>query len=108
MLLDFVVSEEAVRIWAEQGQMAPPVDMEVDDWQVSPLLAEALDLAAGARARPIWRRGSADFGFAIGPAAPEGFEAAMRDGFRAVMTGKRTPEQEASDLEVAWEVGRGE
>ena len=103
MLLDFVLSDEAIRIWVEAGGIAPPVEFDVGGWQVSPLRGAVLDLAAEARTQSIWRAARADLGFALGPAAPDAFAAAMDDGFRALLAGERTPERFAAALQLAWE-----
>ncbi len=106
MLLDFVLSDEAVRIWVEVGGMAPPVAFDVGGWQISPLRGTVLDLAAEAREQPFWRAARAELGFTLAPAAPQGFAAALDDGFRAMLAGERTPEQFAADLQLAWEAER--
>lgn len=101
-LLDFLVSEEAVRIWVEEGRMAPPLRFDVGGWRVSPLQSTLLDLPARARRRSPARASRVEFGYQIGPVAPPGFEAAIAAGLRAVLNGEAAPERVATELQAVW------
>lgn len=102
MLLDFLLSDVAARIWVEEAGIVPPVRVDADGWTVPPGVGTALEAinAAGAR-RPGSILGPA-LGYALDPGFPEGFRAALDDGFRALLAGETTPERLADDLERAW------
>lgn len=101
MLLDFVVSEEAARIWVEEGGMAPPLAVDVGGWRLTALQENALDLAAETRRRSIFRA-RVDAGYAIDPIDPDGFARAVVDGLAATLAGTSTPEETATELQLAW------
>jgi raffinose/stachyose/melibiose transport system substrate-binding protein len=49
--------------------------------------------------------GGPQFGYNIDVLAPPAFNDEMQNGFQAILAGKKTPEQEAADLQAAWEKG---
>lgn len=102
MLLDFMVSPEAARIWVERGGITPPVGFDVGGWDLSPLRETVLDQSARARRRSLIRSTRVEFGYDLGSVAPAGFEPALATGLLAVLSGNQTPERVANDLQLAW------
>ncbi|MCD6033863.1 MAG: hypothetical protein K0S78_6049, partial [Thermomicrobiales bacterium] len=47
------------------------------------------------------------FGYNVDVLAPPEFNEMMLSGFQAILVGDKTPEQQATDLEAAWEEGMG-
>ena len=45
------------------------------------------------------------FGYNVDVLAPPEFNDAMQNGFQAILAGDKTPEQQAADLQAAWEEG---
>jgi raffinose/stachyose/melibiose transport system substrate-binding protein len=100
MLLDHLYSDTSARIWVEKGRYIPPVAFDPTGWDLTPLLAFAVQTMQGVAT------GTTDLGYFIDPAAPEAFNAMMQDGFQAVLAGTKTPEQQLADLQKAWDEGQ--
>lgn len=92
--LDFLASEEHGAWTVENLHTIPPIDLEVESLDVSPLFAQVLEdtetISEGA-----------GFGYNIDVMVSDAFNEAMYDGMQAVLTGQRTPEEVAADLEAA-------
>ena len=95
--LDFLVSPEAAKIWAEQGNIALPVTLDTSDLEVSPLFKTVIDVLNSAAG------GETQLGYNIDVLVPPEFNDAMLSGFQAILAGDKTPEQQAADLQAAWE-----
>lgn len=95
--LDYLYSPEtAARLVGEAG-MFLPMDVDTTGMDLSPLAQTVLDtFAKGAS-------GEADFGYNIDVIAPPEFNDTMLNGFQAILAGDKTPEQQAADLQAAWE-----
>ncbi len=92
--VDFLASEEHGQWTVENLHTIPPQEIETEGLEVSPLLAQVLeDTAAVTEDR--------DFGYNIDVMVPDAINEAMYDGFQAVLTGQRTPQQVAASLEAA-------
>lgn len=98
LLLDYIFSPEAVRIWVEKANYIPPVPFDSTGWTVPPLFRTALDTLATASGDPGKGPG---LGFYINHAVPEAFVSRMRDGSQAVLAGRKTPEQLAAEFQQA-------
>jgi ABC-type glycerol-3-phosphate transport system substrate-binding protein len=101
-LLDFLVSEEAAKVWAEQGSTAVPVTLDTTGLEVSPLLATVLGVLNSAA------QGDIQLGYNIDVLAPPEFNEVMQSGFQAILAGDKTAEQQAADLQAAWEEAMAE
>lgn len=95
--LDFLISPEAATIWAEQGNIALPVTLDTSDLEVSPLFKTVLDVLNAASA------GEIQLGYNIDVLVPAAFNEVMLSGFQAILAGDKTPEQQAADMQAAWE-----
>ena len=45
------------------------------------------------------------FGYNVDVLAPPEFNDMMQNGFQAILAGDKTPEQQAADLQAAWQEG---
>jgi raffinose/stachyose/melibiose transport system substrate-binding protein len=95
--LDFLISPEAAKIWAEEGSVALPVTLDTGELNVSPLFKTVLDVLNSASA------GETQLGYNIDVLVPAAFNEVMQSGFQAVLAGDKTPEQQAADMQAAWE-----
>jgi raffinose/stachyose/melibiose transport system substrate-binding protein len=95
--LDFMISPESAKIWAEVGNTALPVTLETDGLEVSPLFLTVLDVLNSAAV------GESELGYNIDVLVPSAFNEVMQSGFQAVLNGDKTPEEQAADLQAAWE-----
>lgn len=101
-LLDFMISPESARIWAEQGNTPLPVVLDTADLEVSPLFKSVLDALNAASA------GETQLGYNIDVLVPAAFNEVMQSGFQSVLAGDKTPEQQAADMQAAWEAAIAE
>jgi raffinose/stachyose/melibiose transport system substrate-binding protein len=95
--LDFLISPESVELWAEQANTALPVTIDTSTLEASPLLTtviEALNSAA---------TGEIQLGYNIDVLVPPEFNDAMLNGFQAMLAGDKSAEQQAADMQAAWE-----
>jgi raffinose/stachyose/melibiose transport system substrate-binding protein len=95
--LDFMISPESAKIWAEVGNTALPVTLETEGLDVSPLFLTVLDVLNSAAA------GESKLGYNIDVLVPAEFNEVMQSGFQAVLNGDKTAEEQAADLQAAWE-----
>jgi len=100
--LDFLVSPEAAKVWAEQGNIPLPVRLDTSTLEVSPLLASVIEVLNSAAA------GEIQLGYNIDVLVPPEFNDAMLTGFQAILAGDKTPEQQAADMQAAWEAAIAE
>ena len=100
--LDFLISPEAAKIWAEEGDTPIPVQLDPSELDVSPLLRSVLEVLNQAASDEI------QLGYNIDVLAPAEFNDVMLNGFQAILAGDKTPEQQAADLQAAWEEAMAE
>ena len=96
-LLNYLVSDEAAKVWAETGGSVPAVRSNTADWTLSPLTETMLDLTEATR-RPF----GPDLGYQLDPALPAPFAAAIDESLAAVEAGEVTPELVATRLQMLW------
>jgi raffinose/stachyose/melibiose transport system substrate-binding protein len=92
--LDFLQSEEHGRWTIENLNTIPPRPMNTADLDVPPLMTQVLNDTAKVGA-------GGDFGHNIDVMVSDKFNEAMYDGVQAVLTGQRTAEEVAANLETA-------
>lgn len=92
--LDFLFSEEAVKIWIEEMNMIPPVQLNPADYQVPELMRFTLETL---------QRDAEKMGYNINVLTPENFNNVMNDGFQEVLNGTKDAKQQADDLQKAME-----
>ncbi len=95
--LDYLISPEAAVVWAEQGNTPLPVTLDTSELDVSPLLGSVLEVLNEASS------GEIELGYNIDVLVPPEFNEAMQSGFQAVLAGDKTAEEQAADLQAAWE-----
>lgn len=99
LFLDYIFSEEAVKIWIEDAGFIPPVQADTSGLDVPPLLQFVLEtLQAAGKGE-----GDVQLGWNVDLLVPEEFDTMMRDGFQAVMADLKTPEEQLADLQAIWE-----
>jgi raffinose/stachyose/melibiose transport system substrate-binding protein len=92
--LDFLASEEHGQWTVENLHTIPPMPIETEGLDVSPLFAQVLEDTA-----TISEGGG--FGYNIDVMVTDAVNEALYDGVQAVLTGQRTPEEVAADLQAA-------
>jgi raffinose/stachyose/melibiose transport system substrate-binding protein len=91
-LLDYLFSPEAARLWIEGASFIPPIEVNVDDFQIPELMRFVItNLQENAEL----------MGFNIDVLTPSNFNTVMFDGFQEVLAGTRTAQEQADALEAA-------
>ncbi|CAA9334537.1 MAG: ABC transporter, substrate-binding protein (cluster 1, maltose/g3p/polyamine/iron) [uncultured Nocardioidaceae bacterium] len=92
--VDFLASPEHGEWTVENFHTIPPQPIDTQGLDVSPLLAQVLEDTAQIS-------DGGDFGYNIDVKVSDAVNEAMYDGVQGVLTGQRTPEQVAEDLQAA-------
>lgn len=96
MLLDYIFSPEAVKIWYEIGSLIPPINVDASSFALPPL---SKFVAATLNKYALTPGG---MGYNIDVLVPSEFDVMLSSGFQAVWAGTKTPEQQLADLEKIW------
>jgi raffinose/stachyose/melibiose transport system substrate-binding protein len=91
LFLDFLFSAENGRVWLEDMDINPPLAVDTDRLNLSPLLKEALKTSK-----------SVATGYNIDVLAGPEFNKVQAEGFAAVLMGTVSPETQARNLQAAW------
>lgn len=94
--IDYLFSQPAVEKWMTQARYFVPVAFDTSSVELGPLFKSIID---------ILQDPDAKFGYNIDVLAPAPFNEMMSNGFQAILAGDKTPEQQAADLQAAWEEG---
>ena len=94
--LDFLASPEHGQWTVENLHTIPPMPIETEGLDVSPLFAQVLEDTAEISS-------GGGFGYNIDVMATDALNEAMYDGVQAVLTGQKTPKEVAGDLQAAAE-----
>ena len=97
--INYLISPDAAKLWVEQNSSFLPVKLDTSKLQVAPLVKKILDVLQASI------EGKTTLGQNIDVLAPPQFNTEMQNGFQAVLADKKTPEQEAADLQKAWAAG---
>ncbi len=97
--LDYLISPEAAVLWVGKASYFLPVQVDTANLQLAPLFKSILETLGSAAA------GEISLGYNIDVLAPAAFNEAMQTGFQAVIAGDKSPEQQAADLQTAWQQG---
>jgi len=97
--INYLISADAAKMWVEGNGSFLPVQINTASLSVSPLIKNILDTLQASIS------GKVVLGQNIDVLAPPEFNTAMQDGFQAVLSGKKTPAQQAADLQKAWDAG---
>jgi len=95
--IDYLFSQEAVEKWIEGSRYFVPVDVDMSNIEIGPLNAQVIETLQTAGDEGV------QFGYNVDVLAPPEFNEAMSSGFQAILVGDKTPEQEAADLQAAWQ-----
>ena len=100
-LLQYLYSDEVVLRWVNEAKVFMPVQLDIAALQVSPLSKTIFEtLQSGIS-------GETEFGYNVDVLASPVFNDMMMNGFPAILNGDKTPEEQAADLQAAWEEGTG-
>jgi raffinose/stachyose/melibiose transport system substrate-binding protein len=78
------------------------VQLDIDDLDVPPLLGTVLGVLNSAAS------GETQLGYNIDVLAPAEFNDVMLNGFQSILADDKTPEEQAADLQAAWEAAMTE
>lgn len=90
--LDFLFDPANAQTWTEQMLVIPPYAVDTSSYDVPALYTFALDALA-----------TVPMGYNIDVLTPSNFNTVMSDGFQAVLLGRKTPAEQAADLQAAIE-----
>jgi raffinose/stachyose/melibiose transport system substrate-binding protein len=96
-LLDYLISQEVSERWVEVSRTFVPFEMDLENVEIGPLnklIIETLQTAGDE---------GVQFGYNVDVMAPPAFNEMMTNGFQAILTGGKTAEEQAADLQAAWE-----
>jgi raffinose/stachyose/melibiose transport system substrate-binding protein len=99
--IDYLFSQEAAEKWIGVSRYFVPVDADLSTIESSPLSDLVIETLQTAGDEGV------QFGYNVDVLAPPEFNEMMLSGFQAILVGDKTPEQQAADLEAAWEEGMG-
>jgi raffinose/stachyose/melibiose transport system substrate-binding protein len=97
--VDYMYSQDALNRWIGENRFFVPVEVDVEGLSLDPLTASVLETLRSAGGEGV------QFGYNVDVVAPPSFNDMMQNGFQAVLAGDKTPEQQAADLQAAWEEG---
>ncbi len=78
------------------------MEVDTEGLEVTPLFKEVLEVLRSAA------NGETELGYNIDVLAPPQFNDTMQNGFQAILAGDKTAEEQAADLQAAWEQGMPE
>jgi raffinose/stachyose/melibiose transport system substrate-binding protein len=99
--VDYLFSQEAAEKWIGVSRYFVPVEADLSNIEASPLSSLVIETLQTAGDEGV------QFGYNVDVLAPPEFNEMMLSGFQAILVGDKTPEQQATDLEAAWEEGMG-
>ncbi|MFN8592011.1 MAG: extracellular solute-binding protein [Thermomicrobiales bacterium] len=101
MLIDYLFSPDAVKQWVTGARYFVPVDVDLTGLEIGPVNRTVIDILQNAQKENV------PFGYNVDVLAPPPFNEMMQNGFQAVLAGDKTAEQQAADLDAAWNEGMG-
>ncbi len=97
--VDFLFNQDSVEKWLGEAKYFVPVAFDASALDLDPVTAQIVTVLQEAG------DSGALFGYNIDVMAPPAFNDMMQNGFQAVLAGDKTAEQQAADLQAAWEEG---
>jgi raffinose/stachyose/melibiose transport system substrate-binding protein len=97
--IDYLFSQDAAEKWISVSRYFIPVEVDMSNVELGPLNAQVIETLQSAGEEGV------QFGYNVDVLAPPEFNEMMSSGFQAILIGDKTPEQQAADLEAAWEEG---
>jgi raffinose/stachyose/melibiose transport system substrate-binding protein len=99
--LDYLFSPEVVQRWVDEANYVVPAEFDIEALDVTPLQRTVLETLSRSIA------GEEQLGLNIDVLAPPAFNDVMLNGFQAMLAGDKTAEQQAADMQAAWDEGFG-
>jgi raffinose/stachyose/melibiose transport system substrate-binding protein len=99
MFLDYLISPATASRWVGEASFFLPLQVDTAALTMTPLFNSVLTVLQSAA------NGETALGYNIDVLAPASFNEAMANGFQAVLAGDKTPEEQAADLQAAWDEG---
>jgi raffinose/stachyose/melibiose transport system substrate-binding protein len=97
--IDSLFSQEAVEQWLGEAKYFVPVEFDASAIELDPVTAQIVAVLQEAG------DSGAQFGYNIDVMTSPAFNDVMLNGFQAMLNGDKTAEQQAADLQAAWEEG---
>jgi raffinose/stachyose/melibiose transport system substrate-binding protein len=97
--LDYLFSPEIVQRLVGEANFVVPAQFDLEAIEVTPLQRSVLETLSRSIA------GEEQLGFNIDVLAPPAFNDMMLNGFQAMLAGDKTAEEQAADLQAAWDEG---
>ncbi|MFN8679102.1 MAG: extracellular solute-binding protein [Thermomicrobiales bacterium] len=97
--VDFLFNQDSVAKWLGEAKYFVPVAFDASTIEIDPVTAQIVTVLQEAGSS------GAQFGYNIDVMAPPAFNDMMQSGFQAVLAGDKTAEQQAADLQAAWDEG---
>ena len=97
--LDYLFSSETAVRWVNEARFPVPVEFDPAAVEASPQFEAVITTLTTAIAEDT------AMGYNIDVLAPARFNEMMTNGFQAIIAGDKTAEQQAADLQAAWEQG---
>ena len=97
--IDYLFSQEAAETWIGGSRYFVPVDVDLSNIEIGPLNQMIIETLQTAGEEGV------QFGYNVDVLAPPEFNDMMQNGFQAILAGDKTPEQQAADLQAAWQEG---
>ena len=99
--IDFLFSQESAETWIGGSRYFVPIDADLSNIELHPLYQQVIETLQNAEDEGV------QFGYNVDVLAPAEFNEMMLSGFQAILVGDKTAEQQAADLQAAWEEGMG-
>jgi raffinose/stachyose/melibiose transport system substrate-binding protein len=100
--IDYLYSQEALEKWIGVSRYFVPVEADLSNIEINPLAGQVIETLQTADEEEV------QFGYNVDVLAPPEFNDMMLNGFQAMLVGDKTAEQQAADLEAAWNEGMPE
>jgi raffinose/stachyose/melibiose transport system substrate-binding protein len=93
--LDFMYSDEGLKIWVEQNQTFPPVKADVTKYKLTPQQRKMTEIISKADTGAV--------GHWLGPYLPGTLNSTFAQGAAGVVSGQVSPQNWLSDVQKGWE-----
>lgn len=95
--LDYLFSPDVAKRWVGEAKFNIPLQVDTTGLDILPLSQEFLEVLTQAA------NGEIQLGYNIDVMTPPEFNETMLNGFQAIVSGDKTPEELAADLQAVWE-----
>jgi raffinose/stachyose/melibiose transport system substrate-binding protein len=95
--LDYLFSPDVAKRWVGEAKFNIPLQVDTTGLEILPLTQSILDVLTQAA------NGEVQLGYNIDVMTPPEFNETMLNGFQAIISGDKTPEELAAELQTVWE-----